>query len=113
MPTSRIARSLAAGAQDPNVLDGSLYEIIRGNGEMVIAAVTDQTTNLILMTVAIDAETVLEESPIQQEPAAGQGPNLQDRILLREPVSVGDKVTIRIRNADVATRNFRLLYSVP
>lgn len=115
MPTSRFNVSLAAGAANNQVLDGSLYEVIRQAGTMVVAAVCDAAAaaNTQLITVLIDSDTVMEESPVPSEVVAGTGPNLQDHVLVREEVVPGDKVTIRVRNSDVATRNTRILYSVP
>ena len=113
MPTSRFNVSLAAGASNNQVLDGSLYEVIRQAGSMVIAAVCDNADNLSLITVLIDSDTVMEESPVPFEVVGGTGPNLQDHVLVREEVVPGDKVTIRTRNASAGTRNIRILYSVP
>jgi hypothetical protein len=114
MPTTRFNVNLAAGAANRQVLQGSLFEVIEQAGTLVIAAVADTAAgNLFLAEVLIGSETVMEESPVPLEPAAGQGPNLQDHILIREPVTPGDKVTLRVRNADVAARNARFLVSVP
>jgi len=114
MPTSRFNVNLAAGASNNQVLDGSLYEVIRQAGTMVIAAVADAPgDNLSLMTVLIDSDTVMEESPTPFEVVAGTGPNLQDHVLVREEVVPGDKVTIRVRNASAGVHNVRILYSVP
>jgi hypothetical protein len=114
MPTTRFNVLLAAGATNRQVLTGSLYEVIRQAGTFVLAAVADAAAvNLFSAEVLIDSDTVMEESPVPIEPGVGQGPNLQDHILVREEVLPGDKITVRCRNADVVARNARFLISVP
>ena len=112
MPTTRDNRSVAAGATVLNILDGSLFENISRNGPLTIAAVAANATE-VLMSVLAGTETLLEESSVPLEPAVGQGPNLQDHLILLEPVGRGDKITIRIRNTGAAARIVRTLISVP
>lgn len=113
MPTKRDARSIAAGAQVNNLLDGSLFEIIQRSGRLVVAAVTDNAADEVLMQVLIDTSTVLEESPVALEPAAGQGPTLEDHAVILEGVGPGDKITIRVRNTAGVAAALRTLISVP
>ena len=112
MPTTRFTTNLAAGQQVNNILDGSLFEIVRRPGRMSIAAVGDSGTT-ILMSVLADTETLLEESPVPLEPAAGQGPNVEDHLLLLESVAPGDKLTVRLRSTDAGATVVRTLISVP
>lgn len=113
MPTTRITTTLAAGATNPNILDGSLYEIIRRNGQVLIASVADDGTN-VLAEALLDTDVILEESPVPLEPGAGLGPNLDEHTILREPAGAGDKFTIRLRNLDGANpHTVRTLVSVP
>lgn len=112
MPTTRDNRSVAAGVTVLNILDGSLFEIVRRRGQIAIAAVADDATE-VLMSVLADTETLLEESTVPLEPAAGQGPNLEDHIMLLEGVSPGDKLTIRLRNTGAGAHVVRTLVSVP
>lgn len=113
MPTTRFNVNLAAGAANRQVLQGSLFEIVEQAGTFILAAVTDDPANLFLCEVLIGSETVMEESPVPTESAAGQGPLLQDHTLVREPVTPGDKITVRVRNAAAVARNARILVSVP
>lgn len=113
MPTTRFNVQLGAGAANRQVLQGSLFEVVEQAGTFILAAVTDDTANLFLAEVLIGSETVMEESAVPAEPAAGQGPLLQDHTLVREPVTPGDKITIRCRNAAAVVRNARMLVSVP
>jgi len=113
MPTTRFNVNLAAGASNRQVLAGSLFEVVEQAGTFVLAAVADGANDLALLEILIGSETVMEESPVPIQPAANQGPNLQDHVLVREPVTPGDKITIRARNADVGVRNIRILLSVP
>jgi len=112
MPTTRDNRSVPAGGTVLNILDGSLFENISRRGPLVIAAV-GEVDQLLLMSVLAGTETLMEESTIPVQPAAGLGPFLQDHILVNEPVDRGDKITIRLRNTDVAARRVRTLISVP
>lgn len=112
MPTTRPQVTLAAGATVNNVLDGSLFENISREGSLTIAAVADSGTT-VLMSVLAGAETLLEESLVPLEPGAGLGPNLQDHLMLLEPVARGDKITLRLRSTSAGAQVFRAIVSVP
>jgi len=112
MPTQRFSTSVGAGATVENLLDGSVYEKIRAQGNLVIASVGANATDL-LMTVLIDAEQVMAESPIPLEIAAGRGPVLPDDVILNEAVRPDDNITIRLRNTNVGALLVRTIVSVP
>ncbi len=112
MPTTRDNRSVAAGATVLNILDGSLFEIVRRAGNLVVAAVAANATE-VLMSILADTETLLEESTVPLETAVGLGPTLDEHILLLEQVTPGDKLTIRIRNTGAGANVVRTLISVP
>lgn len=112
MPTTRDNRSIAAGSTVLNILDGSLFENVQLNGLLTVASVADDATE-VLMSILAGTETLLEESTVPLEPAAGQGPNLQDHIMLNERVARGDKLTVRLRNTGAGAHVVRTLISVP
>jgi len=112
MPTTRDNRVIATGVTVLNILDGSLFENISRRGSLTVAAVCTNATE-VLMSILAGSETLLEESTVPLEPAAGQGPNLQDHLMLLEAVERGDKITIRLRNTGAGNNTVRTLTSVP
>ena len=112
MPTQRFANNVGAGATVENIMDGSVYEYVRGAGRLSVAAVGSNATEC-LMTILLDADQVMAEGPVPLEPGAGTGPNINEHTVLIESVRPGDKITIRLRNTGAAARDFRTLVSVP
>jgi len=113
MPTTRFSQAVTAGAT-VSLLVNSLFEVVRAPGALVVAAVVETAAlQTMLMSVLADNETLLEESPIPVEAGANQGPKIPDDVILREDVQPGDKLTIRLRNTDIATRTARVVVSIP
>lgn len=94
MPTIQRAVSVAAGATDPNLLTGSVFEFARGN-VLLIAGVTASVTGTFV-TINSGSDVVLEESP--PFVAANDWPIIPDQMYYSDAAAIGDRIVIAARN---------------
>jgi hypothetical protein len=85
--------SVVAGAVDPNLLSGSVYEFARGN-ILLSMGVTAAATGTFV-TINTGSDVVLEESP---PPVLTRFPIIPDEMYYTDVATLGDRIVIAARN---------------
>lgn len=93
MPVMQREVSVAAGATDPNLFTGSVFEFARGN-ILVSAGVTAAATGTFV-TINSGSDVVLEESP---PVVATRFPIIPDEMYYTDVAAVGDRLIAAARN---------------
>lgn len=93
MPVIQREVSLAAGASNPNLLNGSVFEFARGNVLMSVGCTAAATGTFI--TINSGSDIVLEESPPIVRAAF---PIIPDDMYYVDVASLGDRIVIAARN---------------
>jgi hypothetical protein len=93
MPTIQKETSIAAGAVNDNLLSGSAFEYMRGNGVVSCGVVAAATGTFI--TIQSGPDIVLEESPPM---VLTTMPIVPDHFFYNWAAAAGDRLLIRARN---------------
>lgn len=93
MPTVQKEVSIAAGAVNDNLLSGSAFEYMRGNGVVSAGVVAAATGSFI--TIQSGPDIILEESPPM---VLTTMPIVPDHFYYNWAASAGDRLLIRARN---------------
>lgn len=93
MPTIQKETSIAAGAVNDNLLSGSAFEYMRGNGVVSAGVVAAATGTFI--TIQSGPDIVLEESPPM---VLTTMPIVPDHFFYNWAAAAGDRLLIRARN---------------
>lgn len=103
MGVFRQSVALGIGASNNNVLAGSIYEFPTKPTRVVIAAVADQGD--VRMGVSFGGRIIANQSetlaPLQ--PAAGQGPNIPDHVVIDEMAMPGERLVIALQGGAAAS----------
>jgi len=107
MPTIQKETIVAAGAVNDNLLQGSAFEYMRGNGVVSAGVVASVTGGFI--TIQSGPDIVLEESP----PALlGVMPLVPDQFYYNWAAAAGDRLLIRARNPTAGAITFRTIANI-
>jgi len=93
VPTIQKETSVAAGAVNDNLLSGSAFEYMRGNGVVSAGVVAAATGSFI--TIQSGPDIVLEESPPM---VLTTMPIVPDHFYYNWAAAAGDRLLIRARN---------------
>lgn len=93
MPTIQKETSIAAGAVNDNLLSGSAFEYMRGNGVVSAGVVAAATGTFI--TIQSGPDVILEESPPM---VLTTMPIVPDHFFYNWAAAAGDRLLIRARN---------------
>lgn len=85
--------SIAAGAQNDNILSGSAFEFATVD-QRVSIGLTGSATGLVA-TITSGSDLVLEESPLM---VLGTMPIIPDHMYYNDVQARGDRLVIRVRN---------------
>jgi len=96
MPTIQKETVVAAGAVNDNLLSGSAFEYMRGNG--VVSAAVLATATGCFITIQSGPDVVLEESPPFVLAGAGVFGIVPDHFYYNWAAAAGDRLLIRFRN---------------
>jgi hypothetical protein len=93
MPTIQKETIVAAGAVNDNILSGSAFEYMRGNGVVSLGAVASATGGFL--TIQSGPDVILEESPPM---LLGTMPIIPDHFFYNWAAAAGDRLLVRFRN---------------
>lgn len=93
MPSIQKETIVAAGAANDNLLSGSAFEYMRGNGVVSAGCVASVTG--AFLTIQSGPDVVLEESPPM---VLGTMPIVPDHFFYNWAAAAGDRLLIRARN---------------
>jgi hypothetical protein len=93
MPTIQKETSVAAGAVLDNLLSGSAFEYMRGNGVVSAAIVAAATGTFV--TIQSGPDVILEESPPM---VLTTMPIVPDHFYYNWAAAAGDRLLLRVRN---------------
>lgn len=114
MPSHRDSRAVAASATVANILTGTLWEFARVPTLVSVYGAQDgaATATPILATMFLGNSTPMENFPVPNGPAAGQGPNRNDHLMAPNHLAhPNDRIVFRLQNTDpVNASNVRTLF---
>lgn len=103
MPTIRRQFNLGAGAVVVNALAGDKFEFVPINppqpAAVILYGVADDQAE-VTVDFTLGTQVVGEDLELPLEPAAGQGPNRSDHLIVAGLGAPGDRIQIQIRNTD-------------
>jgi len=102
MPSVQRETVVAAGAVNDNLLSGSAFEYMRGNGVVSAGVVASATGGFI--TIQAGPTLILEESPPTVKTTM---PVVPDDFLYQAAVVPGDRLVLRFRNPTGGSRTLR------
>lgn len=109
MPVIQRNVDILSGASNDNILSGSTFEFPERNSIISIGAVSAVAD--VFMSIIIGATTVLEESEMVVRTTF---PVIPDEMYYQDVASAGQRIVIRVRNANAATTTVRaIVQSVP
>lgn len=106
MPTINGSVSIAAGAENTNVLSGSIYEYVPFDALVEIALV-DGAAGELRCGVTSGSDVLLEQGQVSN---ANRFPIYPDDFQLSDYAAAGDRLVIRARNTGAGANTLR--YSV-
>ena len=114
MPQFRFhAENLAVGGTNANVMAGSAFEFLRAPARVTVRATTDGvTTTPPTALVQFGSEVQFETGPIPVERSARQGPTADDRPLADDVADAGDRLVVRVTNADSVVREIDVVVEI-
>lgn len=107
MPSIQKETAVAAGLVNDNLLSGSAFEYMRGNG-VVSAGVVCSATGAFI-TIQSGPDIVLEESPPMLLTTM---PIVPDHFYYNWAAAAGDRLLIRARNPTGGSLTFRVVANV-
>lgn len=99
--------SLAAGANDDNILSGSAFEFLRRNAVVSIGILADVTGSFV--TIQSGSDILLEESPT---PVKAGFPQIPDDMYFNDVGVVGDRLVVRLRNPTAGAIVFTIITQI-
>ena len=100
MPTILTPVALGAGGVNTNVAAGSPFEF-PGRANIQIAAVSDQAD--VLMNISFGSRIVAQDITVPLEPAAGQGPFINQQMFVDEPILNNERITVAMTGGAAAS----------
>lgn len=107
MPVMQREVSVGAGATDPNLLTGSVFEFARGNVLMALGVTAAATGSFV--TINSGSDVVLEESP---PVVATRFPIIPDEMYYADVATQGDRIIIAARNPTAGAIIHRALVQI-
>jgi len=107
MPVIQRTTVLLTGAIDQNVLAGSAFEFARGRQIVSIAIVASLVT--AFANIQSGSDIVLEETELA---VLTTFPIIPDQFYYNDVAVQGDRLVIRVRNANAATNTIRTIVQV-
>lgn len=107
MPSIQRETVVAAGAVNDNLLSGSAFEYMRGNGVVSAGVVASATGGFI--TIQSGPDIVLEESPPM---ILTTMPIVPDHFYYNWAAAAGDRLLIRARNPTGGALTFRTVANI-
>jgi len=107
MPSVQRETVVAAGAVNDNLLSGSAFEYMRGNGVVSAGVVASATGGFI--TIQSGPDIVLEESPPM---ILSTMPIVPDHFYYNWAAAAGDRLLIRARNPTAGALTFRTVANI-
>lgn len=107
MPSIQKETAVAAGLVNDNLLSGSAFEYMRGNGVVSAGCVASATGSFI--TIQSGPDIILEESPPM---VLGTMPIIPDHFFYNWAAAQGDRLLIRARNPTAGSITFRLVANI-
>ena len=90
--------SVAANTVNDNILSGSAFEFVRGRS-VVQMGITAEDASDVFVTIQAGPNVIAEEfNPVQ----ATDYPNIPDGFYYAAGAIAGDRLVVRVRNADAA-----------
>ena len=105
MPSIRVPFSLAGGATNPNVLQGSAFEFASGVQRTQVAITQELIgagVGTAVATVQFGPTVALEDAAVASESTVGAGPRIPDNVVVDDIAAPGDRLRVAIRNTDAA-----------
>lgn len=99
--------NVAAGLTVENLLQGSAFEFLR-NQAIVSIGVTAEAAG-VFVTIQSGSDIVLEESPAY---VLNRFPVIPDEMVYNDVGVTGDRLVIRVRNADANSRDVRCIVQI-
>ena len=110
MPTSLIRTALGIGGLDANIMSGDPY-LFPGRAGIQIAMVSDQIDTKV--TVSFGGRIVSQNAVVPVEPAANQGPNINENMFIDEPIMPGEQIILAITGGVAASITRSLVNITP
>lgn len=110
MPTIQRETAVLAGAVNDNLLSGSAYEYMRGNG--VVSASVVATAPGSFITIQSGPDVILEEAPPFVLAGAGVFGVVPDHFYYNWAAAAGDRLLIRARNPTGGTITFKVITNI-
>lgn len=107
MPTIQRETVVAAGAVNDNILSGSAFEYMRGNGVVSCGCVASVTGGFI--TIQSGPDVILEESAPM---LLGTMPIVPDHYFYNWAAAAGDRLLVRARNPTAGALTFRTIANI-
>lgn len=107
MPSIQRETAVAAGAVNDNLLSGSAFEYMRGNGVVSAGVVASATGGFI--TIQSGPDIILEESPPM---ILTTMPIVPDHFYYNWAAAAGDRLLIRARNPTGGALTFRVVANI-
>lgn len=107
MPTIQRETVVAAGAVNDNLLSGSAFEYMRGNGVVSCGVVASATGGFV--TIQSGPDIVLEESPPM---ILTTMPIIPDHFFYNWAAAAGDRLLVRARNPTGGALTFRSVANI-
>lgn len=107
MPSIQRETVVAAGAVNDNLLSGSAFEYMRGNGVVSAGVVASATGGFI--TIQSGPDVILEESPPM---ILTTMPIVPDHFYYNWAAAAGDRLLIRARNPTGGALTFRTVANI-
>lgn len=107
MPTIQKETSVAAGAVNDNLLSGSAFEYMRGNGVVSLGAVQSATGGFL--TIQSGPDVILEESPPM---ILTTMPIIPDHFYYNWAAAAGDRLLVRFRNPTGGALTVRVIANI-
>lgn len=94
MAVLRKSTAVNAGVVVPNQIEGSPFEILARPNVIQIAMVSDQPD--VIAQISFGGRIIGDEIAIPLEPGAGQGPNINENLIIQETGAATERVVIRL-----------------
>lgn len=111
MPSLRfVTTALGAGATVQNLLTGSKFEYLPSPAAIIVYAVASAIGVQLELTFGNVIECDQMDIPV--EPAANQGPNLQDHRIASGVAAAGDRLQIKLQNTSAGAITIRTFIDI-
>lgn len=97
MPTERRSTDLGIGGQNPNIIQGSIYETMSRPTRVVVACVSNVGDTGLGVQFGSRTMCLPSQTVVPLEPGAGRGPIIADDVIVDDIALPGEKVVISLQ----------------